>query len=109
MNNTVILNIAIGSYLDPESIRSQNRSRPDARVLPDLHIPDHVSRLTHKRRLNNLRLLLTQFSNHNKDSLQSYSQFPSMLFAPCRESQKGSCIPTFPVLLVNFGSGGLFH
>jgi hypothetical protein len=69
MDDTIILNAAIASNFNSESISSQNRSRPDAGIFSNSYIPDQIGILADKNGGINLWFFLPESSNHKPNPL----------------------------------------
>jgi len=65
MDDTIILNTAIASNFNSESISSQNRSRPDAGIFSNSYIPNQLGMLADKNRRINLGVSLPETLNHS--------------------------------------------
>jgi hypothetical protein len=64
MDHTIVLNTAVAPDLNSESIRSQNRSRPNTGVSPDFYIANQIGILADKNRGVNLWFFLSKTFNH---------------------------------------------
>jgi hypothetical protein len=64
MNDTIVLNTAIASDLDSESIGSQNRSRPNTGISSYFYISNQIGILADKNGGINLWLFLPKIFNH---------------------------------------------
>jgi hypothetical protein len=69
MDDTIILNAAIASNFNSESIGSQNRSRPDAGIFSNSYIPNQIGILADKNGGINLWFFLPKTFYHGSNVL----------------------------------------